>query len=231
MLYRATSADLSGIKVLAKFLCVKGVVFATFWQGFAVALGIRAGAIQHAIKPHGHDSEADLAVRLQNFVIWCAPAGATRKRASPYDACTCSHRAARSIEMLFFALAHSYAFSAREYWVEAGPHGAAQPPRSVWATVATVFDWSDVGHNMIGQVHFGANELVDGMQSAGSAVLGGVAWPFTQLKRQVVKARNSGADTGGDGGSGGVTPASGGRRAAAREAAQALLPSGAKSSG
>ena len=52
--------------------------------------------------------------------------------------------------MLFFALAHSYAFSAREYWVEAGPHGAP-PPRSAWAAASTVFDWSDVGANMIGQ--------------------------------------------------------------------------------
>jgi hypothetical protein len=70
MLYRATSSDLAGVKVLAKFLCVKGVVFFTFWQGLAVALGIRAGAIQHLIKPHGHDSEADLATRLQNFITW-----------------------------------------------------------------------------------------------------------------------------------------------------------------
>jgi hypothetical protein len=78
MLYRATSSDLAGVKVLAKFLCVKGVVFFTFWQGLAVALGIRAGAIQHLIQPHGHDSEADLATRLQNFIIWCVP----RARAS-----------------------------------------------------------------------------------------------------------------------------------------------------
>ena len=73
MLYRATSADLAGIKVLAKFLCVKGVVFFVFWQGFAIALGIRFGAIEHLIQPHGHDSEADLATRLQNFIIWCGP--------------------------------------------------------------------------------------------------------------------------------------------------------------
>jgi hypothetical protein len=82
MLYRATSSDLAGVKVLAKFLCVKGVVFFTFWQGLAVALGIRAGAIQHLIQPHGHDSEADLATRLQNFIIWCVLRACERRTAS-----------------------------------------------------------------------------------------------------------------------------------------------------
>jgi hypothetical protein len=178
MLYRATAADLAGIKVLAKFLCVKGVVFFTFWQarprarrrrvrlvlpvaadgvcasgwqGVLVALGMELGAVQRVIKPHGHDSSADLAVRLQNFVIWCA---ARRPRC---PACDCAQALtlsapprARSIEMLFFAVAHSYAFSAREFWQEAGPSGAP-PPRSVWANVSTVFDWSDVGQNMVGQ--------------------------------------------------------------------------------
>jgi hypothetical protein len=133
--------------------------------------------------------------------------------------------------MLFFAVAHSYAFSAREYWMEGGAGapggsvGSGGPPRSVWANVSTVFDWSDVGANMVGQVHFGATELVDGMQSAGSAVLGGAAWPFQQLRRQLTKARDSGADTGSRDGGGGVavTPSTQRRR----EASTALLlPSG-----
>ncbi len=183
MLYRATHTELAGIKVLSKFLCVKGVVFFTYWQGVAVAIGIRVRAIQSVIKPHGHDSEAELATRLQNFI-------------------TC-------VEMLFFALAHSYAFSAREYWTDAGPGSA--PPRSVWAAAAMAFDWSDVGHNMVGQVHLGATELLDGAQSAGRGVLDGAAWPFQQLRKQLGKARSS------DGGV--ATPAAG-----RREAKQALLP-------
>jgi hypothetical protein len=105
-----------------------------------------------------------------------------------------------------------------------GSVGSGGPPRSVWANVSTVFDWSDVGANMVGQVHFGATELVDGMQSAGSAALSGAAWPFQQLRRQLTKARASGADTGssGGGGSGGgvaVTPSTQRRR----EASTALL--------
>jgi hypothetical protein len=40
-------------------------------QGVLVALGMELGAVQRVIKPHGHDSSADLAVRLQNFIIWC----------------------------------------------------------------------------------------------------------------------------------------------------------------
>ena len=121
--------------------------------------------------------------------------------------------------MLFFALAHSYAFSAREYWVEAAQGGP--PPRSVWSAATSALDWSDVGQNMVGQVHFGAAELAGGVQSAGAAVLGGAAWPFLQLKRQLsrAKARSSGADDGP------TAPAS--SRRAGREA---LLPGGASSS-
>ena len=184
MLYRATHTELAGIKVLSKFLCVKGVVFFTYWQGVAVAIGIRVHAIQSVITPHGHDSEAELATRLQNFIV--------------------------CVEMLFFALAHSYAFSAREYWTDTGGVGSP-PPRSVWAATVSAFDWSDVGHNMVGQVHLGATELLDGAQSAGRGVLDGAAWPFRQLSKQLGKARSS------DGGE--ATPAAG-----RREAKQALLP-------
>lgn len=183
MLYRATSAELAGIKVLSKFLCVKGIVFATFWQGVAVAIGIRVRAIQSVIKAHGSDTEAELATRIQNFV-------------------TC-------IEMLFFALAHSYAFSAREYWTDAGPGSA--PPRSAWSAAAMALDWSDVGHNMVGQVHLGASELLDGAQSAGRGVLEGASWPFRQLRTLRGKARSS--DAGGE-----ASPAAG-----RREAKQGLL--------
>jgi hypothetical protein len=128
--------------------------------------------------------------------------------------------------MLLFALAHSYAFSAREFWVEAGP-GGTPPPRSVWANVSAVLDWSDVGHNMVGQVHFGASELLDGVSSAGSAVLGGAAWPFVKLQKQLAKARSSGGRVGGDGvaaGRGAPPSATASQRRAAREATEALLP-------
>jgi hypothetical protein len=128
-----------------------------------------------------------------------------------------------SIEMLFFALAHSYAFSAREYWVEAGQ--GAQPPRSVWSAAVSALDWSDVGQNMVGQVHFGAAELAGGVQSAGAAVLGGAAWPFVQLKRGLsrAKARSSDAAPPDDAP---TAPAS-----ARRAGREALLPGGGTSSG
>lgn len=161
MLYRVAWRDLAGIKVLAKFLCVKGVVFATYWQGIAVAAGIKAGVVQQVLHPR-EDNPAFLATRIQNFVICC--------------------------EMLFFALAHSYAFSAREFWSDGAQQGA---PRSVWANLATVFDWSDVGHNMVGQVHFGADTLVDGVQNAGSAVLGTVFLAPLQKMRQFRKTRRA----------------------------------------
>jgi hypothetical protein len=75
-------------------------------------------------------------------------------------------------------------------------------------------------------VHFGATELVDGMHSAGSAVLGGAAWPFQQLRKQLAK-RGSGSSS--DGGDAPARPPAAQRRAA-REASEALLPPGPSSS-
>jgi len=91
-LYRATSAELAGIRLLAKFLCVKaraatalrllvslrltrarkGIVFAMFWQGLLVALALRLGILKHILHPKT-DSPAELAVRLQNYLVCAHP--------------------------------------------------------------------------------------------------------------------------------------------------------------
>ena len=152
MLYRVAWQDMAGCRVLAKFLCVKAIVFATFWQGVIIAGGIQLGVLQRVIKPHGHDTEEDLATRLQNWIV--------------------------CIEMTFFALAHSYAFSAREFWaVENGP-----PPRNVFANMKALLDWRDVGANMVGQVSYGADTLAEGMSTGATAVLAPLR-KFQQTRR------------------------------------------------
>ena len=153
MLYKVAWQDMQGCRVLAKFLCVKGVVFATFWQGVIIAGGIQVGVLQRIIKPHGHDTEADLATRLQNWIV-CA-------------------------EMMGFALAHSYAFSAREFWaIENGPL-----PRNVFANAVALLDWRDVTANMAGQVVYGADTLAEGVTSGASAVMTGAMAPLRMLQK------------------------------------------------
>ena len=81
-LYRAS--ELKGIRLMAKFACVKGIVFAIFWQGLLVALALRLGILRRALRPK-MDSPADLAVRLQNFLV-CATSRASGARGARSDA-------------------------------------------------------------------------------------------------------------------------------------------------
>mmetsp|Transcript_17107 Transcript_17107/g.31948 ORF Transcript_17107/g.31948 Transcript_17107/m.31948 type:complete len:645 (-) Transcript_17107:134-2068(-) len=79
--YHATREDLSWCNPFPKFLCIKGVVFMTFWQGMVIT--ILAKAVFHVDDPMEWSRQA------QNFL-------------------TC-------LEMLFFAIAHCFAFPPDEW--------------------------------------------------------------------------------------------------------------------
>ena len=68
-----------------KFLCVKGVVFFTWWQGVAIA-ALQANGL---IRDLGEWTADDVASGLQDYLI--------------------------TVEMLIFAIAHSYTFGHEEY--------------------------------------------------------------------------------------------------------------------
>ena len=54
LFYKATAAELSPIRPVAKFLCVKAVVFLTYWQGVTIAILVWAGVIKtKARRPTG----------------------------------------------------------------------------------------------------------------------------------------------------------------------------------
>lgn len=88
MLYSAINEELRhpvNWRPLGKFLCVKGVVFFTWWQG-VVIFYLRAHGV---IQGHGSWSSEDVANGLINYCI--------------------------VIEMIGFAIAHSYTFTYKEY--------------------------------------------------------------------------------------------------------------------
>ena len=65
LFYQATKRHLQPIRPLHKFLCVKSVVFFTWWQSVAIAILID----MEVISATDEYSEEDVATSLQNFLI------------------------------------------------------------------------------------------------------------------------------------------------------------------
>ncbi|XP_044175007.1 transmembrane protein 184C-like [Acropora millepora] len=88
LFYKATHEELKSIKPFGKFLCIKLVVFASFWQGVLIAILVKVGIIS---SKHSWDfyTVEDVANGIQNFIV--------------------------CIEMFVFAIAHYYVFSHDPY--------------------------------------------------------------------------------------------------------------------
>uniref|UniRef100_A0A8C6U1S5 Transmembrane protein 184C n=1 Tax=Neogobius melanostomus TaxID=47308 RepID=A0A8C6U1S5_9GOBI len=92
LFYRALRDELSPIKPVGKFLCVKMVVFVSFWQAVFIALLVKAGVISEDQTWDWHSVEA-VATGLQDFVI--------------------------CVEMFLAAIAHHFSFTYKPYIQEA----------------------------------------------------------------------------------------------------------------
>lgn len=86
MFWSGLSEDLSPFRVTSKFLCIKGIIFFSFWQGLAISIIVAAGWIKQ-IGPVRDEQYLSLA--LQDMLI--------------------------CLEMPLFALGHAYAFSPKDY--------------------------------------------------------------------------------------------------------------------
>lgn len=87
--YNVTKDDLSQWRPIGKFLCVKMVVFFTWWQSIAIELFLATPQSKHFIVTTEHWTVSDISKGLQAYLI--------------------------CIEMFFAAIAFSYAFSHRDY--------------------------------------------------------------------------------------------------------------------
>jgi hypothetical protein len=86
MFWSGLSEDLQSFRVTSKFLCIKGIIFFSFWQGLAISILVAAGWIRQ-IGPVRDEQYISLAV--QDMLI--------------------------CLEMPLFALGHAYAFSPKDY--------------------------------------------------------------------------------------------------------------------
>ncbi|XP_041519698.1 transmembrane protein 184C-like [Microtus oregoni] len=92
LFYNVLKEELSPIQPFGKFLCVKLVVFLSFWQAVLIALLVKVGVISEKRTWEWQSAEA-VATGLQDFII--------------------------CIEMFFAAIAHHYSFSYKPYVQEA----------------------------------------------------------------------------------------------------------------
>ncbi|XP_014558248.1 hypothetical protein COCVIDRAFT_94964 [Bipolaris victoriae FI3] len=86
MFWVCMSTDLKPFRPMPKFLCIKGIIFASYWQGFFLSILVFLGAIPDDVAGYTPDN---LAAAIQDALI--------------------------CFEMPLFAVAHWYAFSWHDY--------------------------------------------------------------------------------------------------------------------
>ena len=86
LFWAGLSEDLAPFRVGAKFLCVKGVIFFSFWQGLCISILVSSGIVKRI---GGVVDDEYLSTALQDTLI--------------------------CLEMPFFAVLHTYAFSYSDY--------------------------------------------------------------------------------------------------------------------
>jgi len=96
--YHAVQDDLAWCRPFPKFLCIKGIVFMTFWQGLVIGFlanatnmagGNNNNPDQSNSSDNGETSQETWGIEAQNFII--------------------------CLEMLFFSIAHFYCFPTDEW--------------------------------------------------------------------------------------------------------------------
>jgi len=133
MFYHACSEELKPISPLPKFICIKAVVFFSFWQSVGIFILVFIGVIDENVAEWvgytpDHRGVDDLGVGLQDFLI--------------------------CVEMLIAAIGHLVAFSHEDFKI------ADRPPMSRWAKLRAVFDVEDVRADMYGHMKEVGSDIV-----------------------------------------------------------------------
>lgn len=123
--YRKLKTELAPIRPVPKFMCVKLVVFFSYWQGFMLAMLAWNGALHKTDFTDSNLRVKDIQTGVQNFLICC--------------------------EMFFAAIAHHWAFSYRDFVpTEAG---AAAVRKTTWCDMVWVMlDMEDITRGLEGEL-------------------------------------------------------------------------------
>lgn len=128
MFYKANHNELRPMKPLPKFLCIKAVVFFSFFQGVFITFLVYFGYITDIFAEDTGFNPRLLAIKLQDFLI--------------------------CIEMFFAALFHKYAFPHEPFHINVPNYDYDQTRRNGWLRAfLTMIDISDVTQD-VGE-HFG----------------------------------------------------------------------------
>ncbi|KAI8388828.1 organic solute transporter Ostalpha-domain-containing protein [Radiomyces spectabilis] len=152
--FHATGEDLVKFRPLAKCLCVKSIIFFSFWQSVLVAFLVHLGVIDGK---HQHT-----AVAIQDFLI--------------------------CLELVPFAIAHSYAFSYKDYY-DAQVHSARMPLRYALRDSMGLKDVLMDSLDTLSGVRFNyrAFEPMDGVPHAGNSrsarIMAGLRYSRTKHKK------------------------------------------------
>ena len=150
LLYHEFQVKLKPHKPLKKFICVKAIVFFSFWQQVFIAMLVHFHVIDdewqgQRLTTYNTDEVAD---GLQNLVI--------------------------CFEMFLFAIAHRYSFSYREYRAmmraAARSSGGLATPQKPFMRA---FIDSSVPETVSTTLNIGATAVTDGVKTVGGAVVGG----------------------------------------------------------
>uniref|UniRef100_A0A672KTN5 Transmembrane protein 184C-like n=1 Tax=Sinocyclocheilus grahami TaxID=75366 RepID=A0A672KTN5_SINGR len=151
LFYKALREELSPIKPVGKFLCVKLVVFVSFWQAVVIALLVKVGVISDS-HTWDWDSVEAVATGLQDFII--------------------------CVEMFLAAIAHHFSFTYKPYIQEAEEGSCFDSFLAMWDVSDIQADISEqvrnVGRTVMGRprkTYFGEEVCQDentGLLSAGS---------------------------------------------------------------
>ncbi len=130
LLYHASIDYIAPIKPFVKFLCVKMVVFFTFWQSVIIALAVYAGKITDT---ETYDTE-QISAALQDFLI--------------------------CIEMFIAAIAHGYAFPSHEFHDETQTGPALGRISSVFVPTDIAQSVAEMGTHAAREVHAAAKRAL-----------------------------------------------------------------------
>ncbi|CCO38025.1 Transmembrane protein 184 homolog C30D11,06c [Rhizoctonia solani AG-1 IB] len=140
MFWVCVSTDLKPFRPMPKFLCVKGILFFSFWQSICISLLVSVGVIKH-IGSYTDVEHISLAIT---------------------DTLIC-------YEMPLFAIAHSYAFSTSDFTDPSVQHVARMPflhaLRDAFALLDVIVDARDT---LRGGVSYQAYEPAEGGMHQGT---------------------------------------------------------------